>query len=305
MNKREEDLLKAIDEYLDKGKAPNLDKENEDLFNLARSLSEVDIEVDQDIKKQTYEKIINTKEEKVKMKNNKLVKKVASFALVGFIGFSAVQTGFAQDMYNRVKNIIKLNHVSIEEEYNEGQSHKLPEQLLGKIYDEDGKVVTILNEDMRIFNKDGEEIHHIDFENKSVETEEELVQSLEIKDLKEAKELVKFSLQVPSRLPEGYEFKMVEFYGENREDLSGEYATLVYVNKDNEQEFYISERLANEENSFEGAGEGIEEVKIDGNRAIVDSRGNLDIEIDDAIVSIISGGKLTKSQSMDLVKSMK
>ena len=75
MNKREEDLLKAIDEYLDKGKAPNLDKENEDLFNLARSLSEVDIEVDQDIKKQTYEKIINTKEEKVKMKNNKLVKK--------------------------------------------------------------------------------------------------------------------------------------------------------------------------------------------------------------------------------------
>lgn len=248
-------------------------KDKEDISEMEWKLLNIHIDISRDKKEKAYSKMMDKLDEennKMKNKENIFLKRVASIALVAVIGIGAVQTGFAQDMYDRFERIIGLKYVTVEE---------------------------------KAINPEGQ--YYMDSSDNSagLKEKEEDNNYVYIDDLEKAREYMNFDLRIPSPLPEGYEFKNVCFYVEKPEDIHGDYATLFFTN--GEKEFFIKEVFAKEENSFKTRGSEIEEIDIDGTRAVIDRKGNIDTEIDDVIVSVLTLGNISREESIEIIKNIK
>lgn len=270
---KSDELSTSIDDYIEDGTTCELDDKLNELFKLGMDITDINIEISEEKKSEAYKKMINKSIEENKnmnKKNKRVLNRVASLALVGIIGIGTVQTGFAQEIYDRVEKIISLRYVTVEE--------KTVEENMSKSED---------LADKGLVSQEKEADYNYVF----------------INDLEKAKEHMKFELKVPSELPKGYEFKNVIFYVDKIEDISGEYASLLFNN--GEKEFLIMEILAQEENRFKTRGSEIEEININGRRAVIDKKGNIDIEIDDVILSLLTKGNISREEAIEIIKSIK
>lgn len=261
-----------------------------------------------------YEKYTLTEMERYRMKKkcienkNKKMKSSytsAAVCLVGILLF--MQTSLAQDVMNK---IISIGHSSIvvEEETACEKTVKIPEELVGQIYDKQGNVVTELDSDTEsIYNENGDAITICEEDGvyftetiKQAEIEEDNFVHFETIDDLASK--LNFKLKVPDYLPAGYE--LVDAYGFQDENkvMSGDYAVLVYGN--GEFEFDIHERRDSEETKFVTSLADPKEMDFGGTTAIYND-SEFDCTWDGTIVSILGRKVISGEDILLIAESMK
>ncbi|NLZ52072.1 MAG: hypothetical protein GX892_02805, partial [Thermoanaerobacteraceae bacterium] len=146
-------------------------KEYSELLELGKLLADKDFSKDSD-KQKVFEKSLKNinqykGREDILKKSNKaksIITKVASFALVCVLGFSLMQTSFAQGGVDKIVRTISLGHITIlESEPSSVKSVPVPDKLKGKIFDKDGNPLKALSTEHadEIYTADGERIAYI------------------------------------------------------------------------------------------------------------------------------------------------
>ena len=280
-----EDLFsKEIDAYangIERSKKIQSEEYNE-LLELGKNLMDNDFSKSSNKGKvfdRTLKNINNMGDGTVKKSNKarRTITKVASIALVCILGFSIMQTSFAQEVVGKIVKTISLGHITIfeEEPLENMEPVPVPAELQGKIFDKDGKPVEELSVDkpQKIYTVDGEEIAYIGSngeiitvaEDEKMREEEYLV----VKDSNELNDYTCFNVILPSYLPEGYQFDRAEFYkGEDEVVENSKYISLFFTNEDTGKHIYMQQRFADEETAYETGGSKVEEIKINGVDAV-------------------------------------
>lgn len=301
-------------ERLDKTKS----KEYNELLELGKTLADKDFSKNSNKQKvfnRTVKNINEYKGDGVMKKSKKtLVAKVASFALVCVLGFSVMQTSFAQGVVDKIVRTVSLGHITVfEEEPSEIKSHPVPEQFKGKIFDKDGNPVKVFSgETGAIYTADGEEIANLNFESGKVITvaEQERMlkeQTLVVKDPNELNNYTCFDVKLPNYLPQGFKFSKAEFFKENKDDVveNAKYIGLYFTNEKTGKYIYMQQRLAEKEAAYETGADKVEEIKVNGADAVFYGDSNLDWEANGVIYMLSGRGLVTKGEMIKMAESIK
>ncbi len=279
-----------------------LDDEELELFHFSKNIVDSNKNIKIGNKEASYNKLFNTKnKENIDMKLNK---KIAGIGLATLIGITSIQTGFAQNVYTKIKQVFSLNYVTVEEE---DFDNRVPDDLAGTLFDKDGHELKFIYPNSDIYDKDGNLLKTINLNGQTINLEKSDDTSEDdfyyTDDLNFAKSKLIFDLKIPSYLPDGYNLKRVVLFKDKNGDISSEYCSLEYTN--GKDEFSISERLASDKNSFESGGFNVEEINLNGNKAILSNNRNIDMEIDDTILSILGQKALNKTEVIKVAESIK
>lgn len=199
----------------------------------------------------------------------KQFKPVFTVVLMGMLLGSFSVTSYGQSFYQAVKEIFigkyAKFHVSEKTDHN---IIPIPQQLRGRLYDQNGNVLDHFPIDGKIYNKNGEEVilsvNLSPEEDGNLMTEYEILTDAEfdarrnrnktdLSDLEEAKSYVVFDFLLPSYLPEGYAFDRVEMFHDEEGKIAkdSEYANIYFSNGDRTKDISLHLRLMNEETAFE------------------------------------------------------
>ena len=317
-----EDLFsKEIDAYangIERSKKIQSEEYNE-LLELGKNLMDNDFSKSSNKGKvfdRTLKNINNMGDGTVKKSNKarRTITKVASIALVCILGFSIMQTSFAQEVVGKIVKTISLGHITIfeEEPLENMEPVPVPAELQGKIFDKDGKPVEELSVDkpQKIYTVDGEEIAYIGSngeiitvaEDEKMREEEYLV----VKDSNELNDYTCFNVILPSYLPEGFEFDRAEFYkDENGIVEDTKYIDLYFTNEKTGKFIWMQQRFADEETGYVTGANKVEEVKINGIDAIISDDKDIDWEANGVLYSILGRGEITRAELIKIAESIK
>lgn len=321
--KRLEDMFSTdIDAYL-KG-IKRLDSTQSEeyirLLELGKTMADRDFSKDSD-KHKVFERALRNinkyrNGEDTLKKSNKtkgIVTKVASFALVCVLGFSLMQTSFAQGVVDRIVRTISLGHITIfESEPSDIKSVPVPDKLKGKIFDKDGNPLEVLSTEHadEIYTADGERIAYID-SNGDIVTENEHEKAkadecLIIKDPNQLNNYTCFDIKFPSYLPEGYKFTEAEFFkDENGVVENSKFAGLYFTNEETGKFIYMQQRVAEEDTGYVTGSDKVEELKINGQDAVLYGNSNLDWEYNGVIYMLVGRGEIAKDELIKIAESIK
>lgn len=272
-----------------------------------------------------YEETSLSEMERVRMKRNlkenskryrirTTMTKAAACAAVLLV-FS--QTTFAQ---NVLEQIISIGHSSVVVEdgtpgKGENDAYPIPEELVGQIFDKDGKVLTQVSADTtEIYDKDGDAVMICSgvqdgTEIYSIEKVDDIGNALEEDDStqrfdteEELAQILNFELKVPKTLPDGY--TLTEAYGFTDEngEVSPDYAVLVYGN--GEKQFSIHERRDSEETKFTTGMTDAQVMDFDGVDAVYTDT-EFECSWDGVIVSIMGQKAISGEALLDVARAMK
>lgn len=294
-------------------------EEYKELLEMGRALADNDFSKNSN-KKEVYDRTlrnIDKYEGENNMKKSRKFKhpitKVASIALACVLGFSIMQTAFAQEFVGKVLKTISLGHITVsEEEPMEVESFPVPEKFKGKIFDKDGNPVEIISEELgKLYTVDGEEIADLDFETGEIMTVAECDRMrkegiLVIKDVSKLNNYTCFNVILPSYLPEGYEFDRAEFYKDDNGVVeNSKYISLYFTNKKTGGKIYIPQRFADEETAYETGGSKVEKIKINGVDAVLYDDENIDWEANGVIYGISAKGEVSRDELIKIAESIK
>ncbi|WP_213950963.1 DUF4367 domain-containing protein [Tepidanaerobacter syntrophicus] len=321
--KRLEDMFSMdIDAYL-KGIKRLDSKQSEEyikLLELGKTMADKDFSKDSD-KQKVFERVLrNINEQKGRedtlKKSNKtksIVTKVASFALVCVLGFSLMQTSFAQGVVDKIVRTISLGHITIlESEPSDIKSVPVPDKLKGKIFDKDGNPLEVLSTEHadEIYTVDGERIAYIDSDGdivtKSEHEKARADECLIIKDPNQLNNYTCFDIKLPSYLPEGYKFTEAEFFkDENGVVENSKVVGLYFANEETGKFIYMQQRVAEEDAGYVTDAVKIEELKINGQDAVLYDDSNLDWEYNGVIYMLVGRGEIAKDELIKIAESIK
>ena len=318
-----EDLFSTeMDAYangIERSKKSQSEEYNE-LLELGKKLADNDfskVSNKEEVFDKTIKNINNRGEDTVGNSNKarRIVTKVASIALVCILGFSIMQTSFAQEVVGKIVKTISLGHITIfEEEFVENMEPiSVPEKLKGKIFDKDGNLVEelLVDKPQKLYTADGEEIDELDSETGEIITvaEDEKMreeQYLVVKEPNKLNDYTCFNVILPSYLPEGYQFDRAEFYkGEDEVVENSKYISLFFTNEDTGKHIYMQQRFADEETAYETGGSKVEEIKINGVDAVIYDDRNIDWEANGVIYGISTRGAVTRNELIKIAESIK
>jgi hypothetical protein len=295
-------------------------EEYNELLELGKILADKDFSENSNKEKvfnKTLENINKYRGEDTMKKTRKVknpIIKVASFALVCILGFSIMQTSFAQEAVGKVLKTISLGHITIfEDEIIEKETIPVPEQFKGKVFDKDGNPleVFLIDEPEKIYTADGEEIDYFDPETGEIITAGEAEKMIEgqnliVKEPNKLNDYTCFNVILPSYLPEGYQFDKAEFYkGEDEVVENSKYISLFFTNEKTGKFIYMQQRFADEETGYEAGGSKVEEIKINGVDAVIYDDRNIDWEVNGVIYGISGRGEITKDELIKIAESIK
>lgn len=295
-------------------------EESEELLEIVKALENKDfseISNKEEVFNKTLENINKHKGEDTMKKSNKFkhpIVKVASFALVGLLSISLMQTSFAQEVVGKVLKTISLGHIVVfEDEFLETESHPIPDEFKGKIFDKDGNEIKEFtpSDFKNVYTADGEEIAYIDIETGEVVTIAESERQWEedtliVKDPNELNNYTCFDVILPSYLPEGYKFEKAEFYkGENGIVENSKYIDLYFTNEKTGKSIYMQQRFADEETGYATGGTNVEEIKINGVDAVFYSNRNIDWESNGVLYGLSGRGEIDKSELIKIAESIR
>lgn len=323
MNKKniEGMFSKEMDAYangIERSKKVQSEEYNE-LLELSKKLTDNDFSKNsnkEEVFNKTLKNINKYRGEDNVKKSNKTrhnVAKVASFALVCILGFSIMQTSFAQDFVNKIVKTISLGHITIvQEEPSDVKSCPVPAELKGKIFDKDGKPVEELSVDklQKIYTVDGEEIAYIGSngeiitvaEDEKMREEEYLV----VKDSNELNDYTCFNVILPSYLPDGFTFDRAELYKDEDGTVeNSKYIDLYFTNEKTGKYIFMQQRFADEETGYAAGANKVEEVKINGVDAIISDDKDIAWEVNGVLYDILGRGEISKSQLIKIAESIK
>uniref|UniRef100_UPI001BD1EF40 DUF4367 domain-containing protein n=1 Tax=Tepidanaerobacter acetatoxydans TaxID=499229 RepID=UPI001BD1EF40 len=228
-------------------------------------------------------------------------------------GFSLMQTSFAQGVVDRIVRTISLGHITIfESEPSDIKSVPVPDKLKGKIFDKDGNPLEVLSTEHadEIYTADGERIAYID-SNGDIVTENEHEKSradecLIIKDPNQLNNYTCFDIKLPSYLPEGYKFTEAEFFkDENGVVENSKFAGLYFTNEETGKFIYMQQRVAEEDTGYVTGSDKVEELKINGQDAVLYGDSNLDWEYNGVIYMLVGRGEIAKDELIKIAESIK
>lgn len=194
-------------------------------------------------------------------------------------GALTMQTIFAQDVVKSlsIKGLTVYENTMYETVEGNIWTMDVPEAAKGKVFDVNGNVVEVINDDNveNLYNKDGVHIWVEDdgtilnYEEMIKKSEEQMQDAiLVITDLKELDKYIGFKTKVPEYIPEGFEFVKAEYENYEKMGMDKSYwYSLIYKNKESGKELAIHiDGLGGE---AETAFNHIEMGKINGNDAII------------------------------------
>ena len=294
-------------------------EEYNELLELGKTLADKDFSANsnkEEMFNKTLENINKYRGEDTVKKTRKVkspIIKVASFALVCILGFSIMQTSFAQEAVGKVLKTISLGHITIFEDETEVVTVQVPDEFKGKVFDKDGNPLEVfsIDEPEKIYTADGEEIDHFDPETGEIITVAEAEKMIEgqnliVKEPNKLNDYTCFNVILPNYLPEGYQFDRAEFYkGEDEVVENSKYISLFFTNEDTEKYIYMQQRFADEETAYEAGGSKVEEIKINGVDAVIYDDRNIDWEAKSVIYGISAKGEVTKDELIKIAESIK
>ena len=265
-------------------------------------------------KQEVREKVFGKLKGRKNMKMNKKIglKKVAIVAVAAVSIVGVMQAEVAQDMMSKVIKVFRTEHIIVnQEEQVELTEMPVPASLKGKIYLEDGTPVEKFTKDMTAFyTAEGEKIADIDIQTGEVITEEEEKRKkdetiLTEYDSSKINSYLCFKAKLPTDLPEGYTFSRAELYkDENGKVENSKYLSLYFENAVTGKVIYVQERFADEETAYEICTDGtVEEVDINGAKAILADGKNLDWEADGLLFGISTRNNISVEELIKMAKS--
>lgn len=286
-----------------------------------------------------YEPIELTEKEKMNMKKliknrNKRINKKGIFAIAAAVTVVAAVsiTGFAGKLMFRTVKEVSTGHNKFTLVDSSDSEIKIPKELVGLLFDENGKKVKTFKNNTTYYDKDGNAItNYQEFLEKNlpddgiltltdengkqtkVYTSKEkdkdknplLRQEKEgyniIYNESEIQDNLDFDVKLPEYIPEGF-----SFMGASASTDPKYYLFMYYKNDKTGEWFMIHERLLNEETAFEAGTDGtMEEITINGHTAVLYDDVNLDFEIDDVSVGVSGRNALTKDDVIKISESIK
>ncbi|WP_026895347.1 DUF4367 domain-containing protein [Clostridiisalibacter paucivorans] len=315
----EERFSIEIDDYLNgvEGNHNSISSEYDELIKLSKNLADKDFS-GKGNKDHVLNKVLENKdkyeEENIMKKPNRIGRKAVAAAVICIMSISIMSTSFAQDFVGRVINKLSLGHVNVivEPQTESPESVPVPEELKGKIFDEDGNEVKIFSREYKgkYYTADGEEIES--FGNNEIVTKSEQDDSALViteADELEVDELNKytcFDVILPTYLPEGYRFDKAEFFkDENGVVENSKYISLYFTNEETGGYMYMQQRFADEETAYTRGSYGETElIKINGVDAILDA-STVEWEANNVIYMLLGRGEVEKSELIKIAESIK
>lgn len=307
----EDKFSKEIDDYFNgiEGTDKVKDEEYNDLLKLGKVLADKDFSKDSNKKAVLNKALKNRRKKSSRMKHPATV--AASFALVGVISISLMQTTFAQNLVEKVIEKISLGHITaIQTEPSKTEEKPISDELKGKIFDEDGKPLEVMTKEnfRNTYTAEGEKIHSIRNGEITTVTQKEKMdqeQKLKVIEPKKLNDYACFNVILPSYLPEGYKFDRAEFYKDEGGVVSSKYIDIYFTNEETGKIIYMQQRFADEETAFEMSADKIEEVKINGVDAIICDDRSLDWEVNSVLYMVNGRGEVSKSELVKIAESIK
>ncbi len=255
------------------------------------------------------EKELNAMKNVIKTPKKRVLARVGAIAACVGLVAAVGQTSFAKEF---IDNIIKTLSTGTNKFYQvDLDEAEMPEELQ-IFYDENGKLITTYHDGQVFYDKDGNELKPEDMRQYlrdngvtdyvtedgngeitiSYNKDEDPLKRYEESgysiidneaDMAKLNDALDFAPRLPEYLPKGY-----GFYGAAYFDTSRYYLTVIYKNGD--KYIYVNERLINDETAFSmGTDEEIEELEINGHKAVLSGDRNLDWEDGDVSVGINGG----------------
>lgn len=295
-------------------------EESEELLEIVKALENKDFSEmsnKEEVFNKTLKSINKYRGEDTVKKPNKFkhpITKVASFALIGVISISLMQTSFAQEVVGKVLKTISLGHIVVfEDEFPEMESYPVPEKLKGKIFDKDGNTIKEFSKSIpgNVYTANGEQIANVDFKTGEIITVDESEkqrkeQTLVVKDSKELNNYTCFDVILPSYLSKGYKFDRAEFYkDENGIVENTKYIDLYFTNEKTGKFIYMQQRFADEETGYATGGTKIEEIKVNGVDAVIIDDRNFAWEVNGVLYSLSGRGEINKTELIKIAESIK
>lgn len=223
----------------------------------------------------------------IKNQGDETMRKSFSFKKSGIIAASIVcalfitmQTTFAQDLVNKIIESLSLKNVTIfENEKMEWKDRIVPEPAQGKVFDQKGNIVKVITSDNQdqLYTEKGEKVFGVE-DDGTLLTEEVLKQRegeppLIVEDISKLNDYACFEVKLPTYLPKGYVFEKAEFFKDDNGKIIDDDCSLGFINRQNGEHIYISQRVISETSSFETSFENIKKVKVNGLDAILGDEG--------------------------------
>lgn len=239
---------------------------------------------------------------------------IAACAAVVAIAGTAFASGVVGDIIKSVSTGYN-NYVQTDDSV----PQELPEELKGKIFDKNGIALEMVTaEDMKdVYDVNGEKIDEMRFAQMyedalgvevKISTENEYNADEAEKNyasIEEAQSNSVFDIKLPEYLPKGYELSRVYTYTDNEGNAGGKYITLEYKNEKG-KEITIFERILDDETRFTTSTDGtLEELTINGRKAVLMDKNDIEWETDDNVSVSIIAHNISKSEIIKMAESTK
>ncbi|MEK4877618.1 MULTISPECIES: DUF4367 domain-containing protein [Paenibacillus] len=291
--------------------------EYKELLELGRVLAHKDFSEGSDktaILNKARRKYAGQKEEKglrTKHRLRRLAIMLATLLVVSVLSVTFVQPSFAQELLMKVLQTINLGHIVAHEVEFSADSHVIPDDFKGKIFDSKGNALVTLGAAQKagdIYNADGEKIVGVEDGRLVTQSErdQEKAELLIERDSSKLNEYTIFDVGLPAYLPEGYTFDRAEFYKDsNGEVINSKYINLYFVNEATDEIISMQQRHADSETAYEMSTDGtIEKVKINGADAVLVNGKGLDWEANGVLYGVTSAS-LDKNDLIKVAESIR
>ena len=254
------------------------------------------------------------REEVIKMKKKISIKKMVTVAAATLSLTLFMQTAVAKEIVDKIIQVISLNHIEfIQTQEREFVDISVPQVLKGKLFTKEGKEIQVLTADIQeLYTAEGEKIRNFDMTTGEIITEKEAKkardESMMIEtDTSKISDYTCFTVKLPSYLPEGYTFDRAEYYkDENGKVENSKYVDLYFMNETTGQELFMQERFADEETAYQiGTDGAIEEIQVNGNKAVLLDGRNIDWESEGVLFGFSGQGNISKEELIKIASSIK
>ncbi|MCH5187288.1 MAG: DUF4367 domain-containing protein [Oscillospiraceae bacterium] len=277
--------------------------------------------------KELEEKELNAMKNVINKPKKKFWPRVAAVAAcVGLIA-AIGQTSFAKEFIGNIVKKISTGHNEFFQYDMSNAEVDIPKEL-SIFYDENGNLLTKYSDGTVFYDKDGNKIEDVQayIESLPYGIKEAVTGGSDITlvigkeendpleryrnqgysiidneaDMDILDEALDFTPVLPTELPGSFRFCGAAYF-----DTSTYYLTLIYKN-DKSEYIFVQERLLNEETAFSMGTDGeIEELKINGHKAVLTNEISLDWEVGDVSVGIAGRGHLNRDELITMAENMK
>lgn len=296
-------------------------QEYNSLLDLGKTLADTDFSA-----KSKEDEVFNKVFKNVENKGDNIMKKcnkrrrpvviAASLAATVLVTGSLMQTSFAKEMTSKILKAFNVGNYTavILDEKDEPSEFNIPDEFKGEIVDKNGKAIEVFTKQNRdeLYTKTGEKIAYINIKEKRIVTEVQAEAEkkneggvVEVKDINKANEKLCFKVNLPTYLPEGYKFEKAELFGD-KDDVSDKCVGLTFKSEKTGKTIYMQQRWVCEETKCYGNSGKVEEIKINGVKALLSDDRNLNWESNNVMNFLsLSKSGLSKAELIKIAESMK